>query len=569
MKYGRIIIAMLIIAMLSAMVGYASAQDDDAEDPAPPIEESEEAGEIEDGIIVDEVQEIEEPAPPAPEEIAETYTVQRGDTLFRIAQRFNMTTAELARLNNITNASLIFAGQVLQVSASAEPPTPPPDEPRVHIVQRGDILARIAATYNTTVSAILAANNIPNPNVIFVGQRLVIPAPDAEEVTEVVDEAPEEDATDIEPIDVVEEEAVIDEIAEVPQTLPAASFGYGVEVYFDGQDAAQLVGQLEQTPMTWVRVRVDWRVVEPERDQYQFDGLDAIVSTLQQAGVDILFTITNAPAWARTSPDENGPPDDLNDFFRFVETVVERYTGQISAYQIWDEPNLRRNWNCERRMCDTDYLFMLGESFTVIRNADPDAQIISAGLAPTRFNDRVNAVDDRLYMETLLSRGLGTVVDGIGIHPGGEANPPDAECCEAGVGIDSHYENEVFYFRENLTAYRALIERFGYPDVPLWVTKFGWGTGEDTTPPANPNQPHFSVNYTSLTEQAVYIPRAFELGQELGYIGPMFLHNFNGCAITEAGGLPELCFFSLIGPDGQPRPAFTAVQGITPAAVSP
>ena len=75
---------------------------------------------------------------------------------------------------------------------------------------------------------------------------------------------------------------------------------------------------------------------------------------------------------------------------------------------------------------------------------------------------------------------------------------------------------------------------------------------------AEPSAIHIFVSYTSLAEQAEYVPRAFELGQELGYIGPMFLDNLNGCQ-----GLSfrvEVCYNSLIDSDGVPRPVFSAVQ---------
>lgn len=67
----------------------------------------------------------ESPAPPSAP-VASTYIVQRGDTLFRIATRFGLTTAQLAAANNIYNPALIYPGQVLTIpgGASAENPNP-------------------------------------------------------------------------------------------------------------------------------------------------------------------------------------------------------------------------------------------------------------------------------------------------------------------------------------------------------------------------------------------------------------------------------------------------------------
>lgn len=63
-------------------------------------------------------------------------------------------------------------------SPAAEPPTPAPT-PIVYVVKAGDQLTRIAATFGVTVAAIQEANNITNPNLITVGQKLIIPLPEA------------------------------------------------------------------------------------------------------------------------------------------------------------------------------------------------------------------------------------------------------------------------------------------------------------------------------------------------------------------------------------------------------
>jgi lysozyme len=94
------------------------------------------------------------------------YIMQTGDTLSAIAAKFNMSLSDLVNLNN---AVLIQPGKALTVSA----PTPPPTQ--TYTVKAGDTLTAIALKFGTTVAAIVAANNIANPNLISVGQVLVIP----------------------------------------------------------------------------------------------------------------------------------------------------------------------------------------------------------------------------------------------------------------------------------------------------------------------------------------------------------------------------------------------------------
>ncbi len=99
------------------------------------------------------------------------YTVRAGDTVGTIAQRYGTTVSWIVQTNNLENPNLIYVGQKLRVPCA---PTDPPDG-RVHVVRRGETLSTIAAKYGTTVGAIARANGIANPNLIYVGQKLRIP----------------------------------------------------------------------------------------------------------------------------------------------------------------------------------------------------------------------------------------------------------------------------------------------------------------------------------------------------------------------------------------------------------
>jgi len=110
-----------------------------------------------------------------------TYVVQWGDTLYSIARRYNTTVSVLVSLNGIANPNYIRTGQVLYVPCVVTP-TPVPTVTVTpgclgfyYTVVSGDTLYGIARRFGTTLSAILAVNYIPNPNFIYVGQRICIP----------------------------------------------------------------------------------------------------------------------------------------------------------------------------------------------------------------------------------------------------------------------------------------------------------------------------------------------------------------------------------------------------------
>jgi N-acetylmuramoyl-L-alanine amidase len=143
-----------------------------------------------------------------------TYTVRAGDTVSGIAGRYGLSTASVLALNGLGWKSLIFPGQVLQLSKTASStapapapaassqtdstpatasfvgapapttatgpstPTAPPAAPSsggTYIIQRGDTLTAIAKKFGVTLAAVLAANNLTSSSIIYAGRTLVIP----------------------------------------------------------------------------------------------------------------------------------------------------------------------------------------------------------------------------------------------------------------------------------------------------------------------------------------------------------------------------------------------------------
>lgn len=103
------------------------------------------------------------------------YTVQPGDTLYRIASIYGTTANAIAQQNGIVNPTLLQIGQQLTIPTSGTGSGVPSATGGVYVVQPGDTLSSIAARYGTTTWDIAYANNLPNANFIRAGQTLVIP----------------------------------------------------------------------------------------------------------------------------------------------------------------------------------------------------------------------------------------------------------------------------------------------------------------------------------------------------------------------------------------------------------
>jgi LysM repeat protein len=500
-----------------------------------------------------------------------TYVIQPGDTLVRIALRYNTTVSAIMQENGIANRSLIYWGQTIRIptaSASQQEPAPQPAIPSgattIYTVRPGDLLNRIARLHDTTIEELLRLNpEIGNANVIYVGQELIVPArgsQSAEPATVVPETTPGEE-TVASPADPVVIETV---------NLPQAEFTYGVEANLIGITDSTPLNQIMQLGAEWVKHEVYWRDYETAPGVINFEPLDSLIDLLEAQRLNILLTVTYAPDWARGIQEENGPPDNPANYGAFMSALAARYTGRVQAYQVWNEPNLRSRWKSPvHPIGAASYIELLRHGHDAVKAADPDALIISAGLAPTGFNDafnaqagnlEVNAIDDRVFLRSLYQAGLADYVDAVGAHPMGWANPPDIRCCSAAPGVFTHYENEHFYFLSTLESYRQIMIDNADSARPIWVTKFGWGTYEGVANPPS-DAVNVFIGYLNQAQQAQYLTRALEIGQSLGYIGPMFIYNLNACQVQSVYD-PSACFYSLTDSEAGPRPAFDALAAL-------
>ena len=116
----------------------------------------------------------------------EAYTVKKGDNLWTIARRFNVSLNELYAANGLDTTSILSIGQQLQIpvegsTATVTAPSPDTYQPTSfnqgsteYMVKRGDSLSKIANQFDTSVRAIKAANGLSS-DLIRVGDKLVVP----------------------------------------------------------------------------------------------------------------------------------------------------------------------------------------------------------------------------------------------------------------------------------------------------------------------------------------------------------------------------------------------------------
>ena len=140
----------------------------------------------------------------------------------------------------------------------------------------------------------------------------------------------------------------------------------------------------------WVKQRFEWRNIEgksqgqlrverarPHRRRHRRRpaSRSSPASTISRSG-----HATSVP-WPGT-----GPPDDPKDWTDYLTALAQRYKGRIQAYEIWNEPNLDREWG-DKTPDPAAYTAMLKASYQAIKAADPQALVVSAGMSPTTTNN--------------------------------------------------------------------------------------------------------------------------------------------------------------------------------------
>jgi len=291
----------------------------------------------------------------------------------------------------------------------------------------------------------------------------------------------------------------------------------------------------------WIKLQASWAVLEPSPGQLggEFGKLRTHLAEARANGYKVLLSIAKAPAWARSSRSEDGPPDNPDDMARFVGMLLDEIGGDVHAIEIWNEPNLRREWNGTLPFTGEGYMSLFKPVYEAIRQRSASMIVISAGLAPTATT--AVSVNDRDYLRQMYESGLGRYDVMVGIHPFGWANAPDARCCDtvAGQGWDDQPQ---FFFLDTIAAYRHIMLQFGHGRAKLWTTEFGWGTWEGFT--GAPPEPWMINNTTA--QQADYNLMAFQIGQALDYMGGMFLWNLNFANTHSVSNGVEVAAYSLL-----------------------
>ncbi|HOT93482.1 MAG TPA: cellulase family glycosylhydrolase [Anaerolineae bacterium] len=346
---------------------------------------------------------------------------------------------------------------------------------------------------------------------------------------------------------------------ELPPPIPKPSFG--VQVDPNTNDLSRAFRWVQGMGFGWIKVQVQWAILEEQAGRYRWEELDRLVQLSNDFGFKLLLGVVDAPGWLRSAAGYNGPPHDPAEFGRFMGVLASRYAGRVTAYELWNEPNLQREWYGEP-LDPRAFVALTAAGSQAVRQADPHAIIISAGPGVTGIDDGVIAIDDRRFLREALQAGLAQWVDGIGVHPYGYGNPPWERAADATHTRTAWNEHPSFFFLDTLEDYHAILLAAGV-DAQLWPTEFGWPSIDGIrAADLGADAPYPYAMWLTEQEQADYLTAAARLILERPWVGPFFIWNLN-MSVIWGPDRPE-ALFSLLRPDTAFRRAYIALRLFQP-----
>jgi len=293
--------------------------------------------------------------------------------------------------------------------------------------------------------------------------------------------------------------------------MESPEYGMQAFLWWRPETADRDLTLIKEAGFGWVKQGFGWRDIEGAcKGCFDWSITDRIVTQVEGHGLDLVVRLDHQPYWAGEY--RNGPPANYGDFGDFVYALASRYVGRIRAYEIWNEPNLSREWG-EKPPNPAEYVALLKIAYQRIKQADPNAMVISAGLSPTSRWDHIAMPDDE-FLKEMYAAGAKPYFDVLGAHGAGFKAPPEIDprvVAEHPVwgnpGDPSPLERKRVYCFRRVEDLRQVMVDNGDADKQIAILEFGW------TSDPRPDSP-YHWHSVSDEEKADYLVGAYKYAKE-------------------------------------------------------
>jgi hypothetical protein len=332
----------------------------------------------------------------------------------------------------------------------------------------------------------------------------------------------------------------------------------------DNGQAGTVMDKTIDLGFKWVKQQVEWKSAEGSKGAYNFGQLHDIANAAAARGINVLWSVVKAPAWARGGQDMNveGPPNNPQDFADFLGALARDFCGSsVKAIEVWNEQNLYYEWG-NKPIDPAAYMALLKPAYGAIKANCSSMIVVSGALTPTGAPPPI-AMDDEQYLQGMYANGLKSYSDAIGAHPSGYNVAPDVKGGQAACDFIKSQGSQFmgpcnalhhsWSFNSTLTDYYAIMKSHGDGSKKIWPTEFGWASG--WTGAAG----YEYANDNTMTEQAQWTVRAYQLMKSWGFVGVAFLWNLNFRVVNATG---EVAQWGIVYPDWTPTEAYNALKGM-------
>jgi len=304
--------------------------------------------------------------------------------------------------------------------------------------------------------------------------------------------------------------------------------------YTDSERIAVL-DKLAAAGVQWVRIDLGWGSFEGgakgKLDQWYFQVSDQAIDAANARGIKVLGTFWRTPKWANGGGKATDPPSDPADYADFARCASAHFRGRVSAWEVWNEPNLKYFWSGAN---PARYAALVRAAYPAFKAGDPDAPVVAGSVSK----------NDTPWLERMYAAGIAGSFDVLSTHP--YQDPPDAAPESADDGRIGNIDH--------IRAVHDLMSAQGDKAKPIWATEFGWSS---------------SSKHGGVTEerQADYLVRTLKVfADRYPYVTNVFWYNERA---TDAGD-NQNSGYGLLRHDLSEKPAYRALkEALVPGVGSP
>jgi hypothetical protein len=295
---------------------------------------------------------------------------------------------------------------------------------------------------------------------------------------------------------------------------PSASGRFGIATggavqNLSATDLTRYLDAVKAAGAQWIRIDFNWAVIQGGGPtSYNWGPFDNVVNGARARGLNVLGTMLYTPGWARPAGTSGTtPPTNLNDYVTFARACVQHFgPAGVHNFEIWNEPNISQFWAPGP---DTArYTQLLKLAYAAIKQLDPSATVVSAGLSPYGSYGQFDAqhMNPINYLQGMYANGAAGSLDAVGWHP---YNFPN--------GLGFYGWSGWSQMTDTSPSARSVMTAAGDGGKQIWATEFGWPTGSSTRAVSEATQAQMVTDsYAKLKTYSWAGPAFFYSGRDAG-----------------------------------------------------